>query len=174
MRLIARLNETLYQPHHKVLHRTAARGILLQDDRILLLYTRRYNDFSLPGGGIDEGEDVLQGLQREMMEETGARSIRVEQDFGYLEEYRPHYKPGHDLMFMRSHFYLCSAAEGFAEPRMEDYEVNNGMEVRWVALHDAITHNRQVMAAGEASMGLSIQRETLVLEKIAAECLVLA
>jgi len=42
----------------RVFRRHAARGIVLRDDRILLLFTERYSDFSLPGGGIDEGEDI--------------------------------------------------------------------------------------------------------------------
>ena len=59
----------------RALRRYAARGIVLREDRILLLFTERYNDFSLPGGGIDEGEDVAVALVRELEEETGARDV---------------------------------------------------------------------------------------------------
>lgn len=38
----------------RVFHRRAARAIVLSGDDILLLYTQKYHDYSLPGGGIDE------------------------------------------------------------------------------------------------------------------------
>ncbi len=42
-----------------LIERHAARGIVIKGDNILLLYTQRYHDYSLPGGGIDQGEDEI-------------------------------------------------------------------------------------------------------------------
>ena len=95
----------------KVFRRHAARGIVLRNEQILLLFTERYNDFSFPGGGLDAGEDIIVGLKRELEEETGAREIRVLQHYGYIEEYRPYWKPQYDLMHMTSHFYQCEATK---------------------------------------------------------------
>lgn len=39
--------------------RFATRAIALREDMILLLYTERYDDFSLPGGGLDDVEDSI-------------------------------------------------------------------------------------------------------------------
>ena len=36
-----------------LIERHAARGIVVKGESILLLYTQRYHDYSLPGGGID-------------------------------------------------------------------------------------------------------------------------
>ena len=55
--------------------RHAARGIVIKGESILLLHTQRYNDYSLPGGGIDDGEDEIAGLKRELQEETGASGV---------------------------------------------------------------------------------------------------
>lgn len=49
---------------------------------------------------------------------------------------------------------------------MEDYEKANGMRPVWVELDEAIAHNRGVMQRREATMGLSIQRETFMLEEL--------
>ena len=38
--------------------RLATRSIVIKRDTILLLYTQRYEDYSLSGGGLDEGEDL--------------------------------------------------------------------------------------------------------------------
>lgn len=51
-----------------------AGGILSGPDGLLLVQNRRKNgslDWSTPGGVIDEGETLLEGLSREVEEETG-------------------------------------------------------------------------------------------------------
>ena len=90
-----------------ILYRKAARGIILNGSNILLMYTERYHDYSLPGGGVDDGEALVEGLIRELEEETGARNIRNIEPMGIYEEYRPWYKPEHDAMHMLSYCYFC-------------------------------------------------------------------
>lgn len=51
-----------------------AGGVLIRDDHVLLVQNKRRNgelDWSTPGGVIDEGETVIEGLGREVTEETG-------------------------------------------------------------------------------------------------------
>jgi 8-oxo-dGTP pyrophosphatase MutT (NUDIX family) len=172
MQLITELiHPELKSTQGRVFRRHAARGIVLRDDQILLLFTERYNDFSFPGGGLDAGEDVIAGLTRELEEETGARDIRIVQNFGYIEEYRPYWKPQYDLMHMTSHFYQCEVAPQLQPVRMESHEIANGMRPVWIDLHEAITHNLAVMQRQETSMGQSIQRETFMLKKVASDLL---
>lgn len=156
----------------RIFRRHAARGIVLRDEQILLLFTERYNDFSFPGGGLDADEDVVTGLKRELEEETGAREIQVLQHYGYIEEYRPYRKPEYDLMHMTSHFYLCKVAQQLAPVRMESHEIANGMRPVWISVTEAIAHNEAVMQRQESSMGQSIQRETFMLRKVASELIV--
>ncbi|MGB5823211.1 MAG: NUDIX domain-containing protein, partial [Proteocatella sp.] len=47
-----------------IFKRTTARGIIIRDEEILLIYTKRYNDYSFPGGGVDSNEDLREGLLR--------------------------------------------------------------------------------------------------------------
>jgi 8-oxo-dGTP diphosphatase len=56
-------------------------ALLLGPDGVLLVRNRRRNgshDWSPPGGVIDEGESVIEGLTREVEEETGLRVTRWE------------------------------------------------------------------------------------------------
>lgn len=165
------LHPDLPSTEGNVLRRQATRGIILRGESILLLFTERYNDFSLPGGGVDSGEELVVALGRELEEETGARDVQVKDYIGFIEEYRPHWKPAYDLMHMTSHYFVCDIAQDLAEVRMENYEVANGMRPLWVSVDEAYAHNRSVMARGEKTMGLSIQRETFMLEKISRELL---
>lgn len=152
-----------------ILTRRAARGIVMRDRAILLLFTERYNDFSFPGGGVAEGEDLIEGLRRELEEETGASNVRVQRNYGYIEEVRPHWQPAFPVMHMTSHFFFCDIDPALRATKMENYEIANGMHPLWVDIDAAIAHNRGVMERLEATMGLSIQRETFMLEKIAQD-----
>ncbi len=152
--------------------RHAARAIVIRGDSILLLYTERYHDYSLPGGGIDEGEDEVEGLKRELKEETGAQGVSNVKAFTRYEEYRPWHKPDADIIHMISYCYVCDIDEDLGDTAYESYEVNNGMKPLWVNIHEAIAHNEEVIASSDKK-GLSIERETFLL-KVIAEKLVVA
>ncbi|HIF9390033.1 TPA: NUDIX hydrolase [Photobacterium damselae] len=151
-------------------HRLAARTIILDGEDILLLYTERYHDYSLPGGGVDAGEDIVAGMIRELEEETGAQNIRNIKEFGLYEEYRPWYKPDFDIVHMESYCFTCEIDRQLGQTRLEDYEVKNGMRPVWINIFDAIAHNEKTIQESDKK-GLSIERETFLLKQVVAECL---
>lgn len=151
-------------------HRQAARGIILRGEEILMLYTKRYHDYSIPGGGVDEGEDIRQGLIRELEEETGAHTISIVSEFGRYEEYRPWYKDGFDFVHMESFCFVCSIGETLGDTKLEAHEIQNGMHPVWINIHDAISHNEHTMAHSDKK-GMSIERETFLLKHIVSELL---
>lgn len=54
--------------------RTATKAIIIKEGKILLnKYCNRDIWYTLPGGGQDHNEDLKSNLQRECLEETGAR-----------------------------------------------------------------------------------------------------
>jgi ADP-ribose pyrophosphatase YjhB (NUDIX family) len=171
LKLLAKLMHKDVEPiQGRIFERKAARGIILDGSKILLLYTKRYNDYSFPGGGVDEHEDLITGLRRELAEETGAKEIKILSEFGYIDEYRPHYKPDYDSIHMLSYFYVCEVVGNHYEAlQLEDYEISNGMSVVWIDIFEAIEHNKKVMESNESTMGLSIERETMALELVAKE-----
>jgi 8-oxo-dGTP pyrophosphatase MutT (NUDIX family) len=152
----------------KLIERHAARGIVLNGENILLLYTQRYHDYSLPGGGIDQGEDEIAGLIRELKEETGAQGVRNVKAFARYDEYRPWYKSDADVIHMISHFYVCEIDEQLGDTALESHEINNGMSHLWINIHQAIAHNEAVITNSDKK-GLSIERETFMLKRIAHE-----
>ena len=154
-------NQTLIERH-------AARAIVLKGDSILLLYTERYHDYSLPGGGIDEDEDEVEGLIRELQEETGAQGIRNVRPFARYDEYRPWYKSDADIIHMISHCYVCEIDDELGETAFEAHEVNNGMKPVWMNIHEAISHNEEIILNSDKK-GLSIDRETFLLKVIVKE-----
>jgi 8-oxo-dGTP pyrophosphatase MutT (NUDIX family) len=150
--------------------RKATRAIVLNGENILLLYTKRYHDYSLPGGGIDEGESNIDGLIRELKEETGAHNVQDIQEIGLYEEFRPWHKTGFDMVHMQSYCYVCSIDDELLDPELESHEIDNGMHPIWMNIHQAISHNEHTIANSEKK-GLSIERETFLLKLIVRELL---
>ena len=158
--------EVITLENKSIFTRLATRSIAVQGQSILLLYTQRYEDYSLPGGGIDLGEDKIAGMIRELSEETGAKDIKNIKPFGAYEEYRPWYKPDYDIQHMISYCYTCEINQELGNSNLESYEINNGMKATWINIHEAINHNKKTMATSDKK-GMSIERETFLLKLIA-------
>lgn len=154
----------------KIFQRNAARAIVLDGEDILMLYTERYHDYTIPGGGVDEGEDIIAGMVRELQEETGAQNIHLIKPFGLFEEFRPWIKGNADVVHMLSYCYTCKIDRHLGKTNYEDYEQKNGMKPVWINIHDAIAHNEKTMAESPKK-GMSIERETFLLHLIAQEML---
>lgn len=148
--------------------RKASRAIVVNGENILLLYTKRYHDYSLPGGGIDDGESHVDGLIRELKEETGAQNVSNIKEFGRYEEFRPWHKTDFDIVEMQSYCYLCTIDAELLAPQFEAHEISNGMRPVWMNIHEAIAHNEYTIEHSEKK-GMSIERETFLLKRIVAE-----
>lgn len=151
-----------------IFNRNAARAIVLRGEDILMLYTERYHDYTIPGGGLDKGEDIIAGMVRELEEETGAQNIRNVKPYGIYEEFRPWYKDDADIVHMISYCYTCKVDDQLGETNYEEYEIKNGMKAVWMNIHEAIAHNERTMAESDKK-GMSIERETYLLHLIAKE-----
>jgi ADP-ribose pyrophosphatase YjhB (NUDIX family) len=169
MRLLrSTIHPDIKPEHTNSFERIATRAIVLKEDKILLLYTARYDDYTLPGGGVDGDEDILSGFKRELQEETGASNIRDIKEFGLYEEMRPWYKDDFDIMNMKSYCFSCKIDEQLGDTNFEDYEIKNGMHVVWLTITEAIKHNENVIAKSDKK-GMSVERELFLLKLIQKE-----
>lgn len=63
------------------LYRVAARVLIVQNDKVLLVKEVDGDWWALPGGGIDHGESVELAVAREVEEELGVPTADVMSDF---------------------------------------------------------------------------------------------
>lgn len=120
-------------------HRVSANAAIIVDEKILLIVFedesgRHYN---LPGGGIDPGESLEEGLQRECIEEAVA-DIEIGKLL-LVWEYEPirssnHFGPLAKLGFV----FQCSLKAG-CTPRLPSSPDQNQIDVCWVPLLDLET-----------------------------------
>lgn len=117
--------------------RDAARAVLLDDQgRVYLLNVSKHGYHKLPGGGIDDGEDIQQGLERELMEEVGCKA-EVTVELGTVIEYRDYDDGG---LEQTSYCYLAKQVGQQVESALEEGELAEEMfEVKVKSIDDAIT-----------------------------------
>lgn len=71
----------------KAPRRTARAIVKTRDGLFAVMYADKFHLYSLPGGGIEDGEDVLTALRREVYEETGCVCDEV-RELGIVSENR--------------------------------------------------------------------------------------
>lgn len=116
--------------------RGAARAVLLDDSgQIYLLNVSKHGYHKLPGSGIDDGEDIKQALERELMEEVGCKA-EIVAELGTVIEYRDYDDGGLEQI---SYCYLAKQVGEQVASSLEEGELAEGMfEVKAKSIDDAI------------------------------------
>ena len=145
--------------------RPSVRGIIICGGKVAMVYSRKYDYYKFPGGGIESGEDHITALTREVQEETGlivdTNTIR---EFGsvlriQLSEYSPQ-----TIFEQENFYYLCDVTDKAAAQKLDDYESDEGFTLQYVTPQEAINVNRSKDHSDyDAAL---IEREARVLECI--------
>ena len=148
-------------PTMKTVRRESVRGILMDPDGTLHMVTStQYRDCCFPGGGIEEGENHIDALIREVMEETGyAVDPASVQPFGRVDQFLHNGFFGVDEMHLVNYFYLCRGTKA-ADPTPTESEISEGAAPVSVTLEEALAMNR---ALADTDYHW-VPRETFVLE----------
>ena len=114
--------------------RYTARAILkTKDNKYAVMYSHKFKLYSLPGGGVDEGEDIISALKREILEETGCLSDDIK-ELGYVSENRFHCD-----YTQISYYYIVETSGTTQKTQMTEDEIINNTETQWHILEDMIT-----------------------------------
>ena len=111
--------------------RLTARAILRHGDQFAMMYAKKFDLYSLPGGGVEDGEDILDALKREVMEETGCSCDSI-QELGYVEENRAHCD-----YTQVSYYYIVETVCDTFHAAFTEAEMQNGTTVHWHSFNDA-------------------------------------
>ncbi|MDB5225356.1 MAG: hydrolase [Candidatus Adlerbacteria bacterium] len=111
--------------------RPTGKVVLFNDkNEIVLVSNKITNLFLLPGGGIEEGEDIVEGTKRECREETG-HEIEIIHELGVTEDYR--------VRDSRHCISYCFAAKALSQGpiALTKDESDIGFFMQWFSLEDA-------------------------------------
>lgn len=114
--------------------REASRAIVLDDKGgVFLLKVGKHDYHKLPGGGIDEGEDIRSALARELMEEIGCVAEIID-EVGMIIEYRDEFK-----LKQTSYCFLAKQTGIQVPATLEEGEIEEGLyEVKAKSIDEAI------------------------------------
>jgi 8-oxo-dGTP pyrophosphatase MutT (NUDIX family) len=114
-------------------YRGAARAVILNSKKeILLQHAIKNGYYKLPGGGIENEEDTIKALHREVLEETGYK-IKVGKPIGLIIEHRLRFK-----VIQISYCYLAKTEGKKGKTKLEESEKQEGFQSEWWDIRKAV------------------------------------
>ena len=155
-----------YEGCTKVFSRPSARGIIVRDGKLALVYSRKEKYYKFPGGGIQSGEDKKTALIREVREETGLTVIPESiAEFGsVMRRHKSNLEP--DTVFEQENFYyVCCVEDEVTAQNLDDYEKEAEFTLQWTDIDEAIRVN-DAYSSENLFDHMMIKRELRVLQII--------
>lgn len=113
--------------------RYGARGIVEgKDGEIAVIYKKNKNEYKLPGGGVDKGEDFKEAFKRECIEEIGCMIENVEYLFDIEEDHI------NDNFKQISKVYIAKVKEKLESNNLTEQEKEEGLEYLWLDKKEAL------------------------------------
>ena len=136
MKLICELNDKIVLGKEGMsakAPRITARAIVKNRDGLYaVMYADKFKLHSLPGGGVEDGEDVLSALRREVYEETGCICDEI-QELGIVAENRA------SLDYTQiNHYFVVTTTHTPGKNHLTEAEQDSCTEVKWVTFHELV------------------------------------
>ena len=107
--------------------RKGARGIIINSDGKIAVFNKASkNEYKLPGGGIDQGENQEEAFKREALEETGCE-IEIINSLGTIEEHK-----SLDNFKQTSYIFVAKVVNDTHKLNLTQKEKDEGAQLLWV------------------------------------------
>lgn len=105
-----------------------------------MVYSKKYNYYKFPGGGIEAAESMEEALIREVLEETGLCVIKNSiQEYGQVHRVQKGTKE--DIFIQDSYYFLCCVKEDLEQQNLDKYEADEGFVLEFLKPQLAIAVN---------------------------------
>ncbi len=116
---------------HDAVFMPAAACIIVKDNKILLQHRTDNGAWAIHGGGLEFGEDVIDGLERELREELHIKPINPQMFDVYSGEDLHVKYPNGDEVYVVCIVYIVKEFEGELTPDLDEVS-----EVKWFDFDD--------------------------------------
>ena len=167
MRLLFTMDAGDYEEGKKAFSRPSARAIVIENGRVAMVYSQKFQHFKFPGGGIEAGESREAALLREAREEAGLvldpESVR---SYGFVHRIE---RGSEEPLFLQDNFYYLASASAVVPQELDGYEAAEGYALRWVEPEKAIAQNKALTNVYKRKYHTMLLREAMVLERLQTE-----
>lgn len=125
--------------------REAVRGVIVKENKLLMIYSAKEGDYKFPGGGVKASETYETALIREVSEECGAKVISIYDKIGKVIEYDRPMEQKYDVFKMISTYYLCEIDSSIGKQSLDQYEKDLGFTPMWIDIDEAISTNQKLI-----------------------------
>lgn len=121
----------LFEENNPVI-RLGARGLVFNSKGEVAVFNKTAkNEFKLPGGGIEESEDLKTAFLREVMEETGCM-VEIMEFLGVIEEHKTR-----NNFIQRSYVFVSRVVNDTGELHLTEKEEKEGAQLLWKPINVA-------------------------------------
>ena len=124
------------------IYRQAAMAVIVnQETKVLIGYSPRDKSYKFPQGGLEEDEDILEGIKRELLEELGY-VLKSEQIIQVCDEKvrYPFPKDSHPI-FIGQELHVVKInhfPEAMTVPQDDEFD-----ELLWIPPHEIVKYNSE-------------------------------
>jgi 8-oxo-dGTP pyrophosphatase MutT (NUDIX family) len=129
-----------YNDTDVIYKRPSSRAIIIKDGKIALVYSNKYNYYKFPGGGINESEDKIDALIREVKEEVGLIVIKNSiKEYGEVKRIQK--SNLNQIFYQENYYYLCDVENDLMKQNLDEYEQDEEFILKYVDPQTAIITN---------------------------------
>lgn len=140
--------------------RLGARGIIQNEEGKIAIFNKQVkNEYKLPGGGIDEGEDPYVAFEREAIEETGC-TLKGIQLVGQIEE-----RQGKENFLQKSYVFISKVKENLGTLLLTEKEKEEGAVLHWLEPQEALSIMEGCMGNLKASTYDNVYRSQFMVKR---------
>ena len=168
MRKLFDMDKRDYDPNGRAFIRPSARCIAIEDGRVAMVHSLKYDYYKFPGGGIEPGEEPMDALLRETAEEAGRRIVpKSVEEYGLVRRAQKSEHPDTEYLLQDNYYFLCRLSPEPIAQRLDDYEAEERFTLEYVTPEQAVAVNRTHDHGPKDQQML--EREARVLELLRAE-----
>ena len=145
MRTIFTMDEKNYTDDMALVERFGVRA-LIQRNGLFAMQQGKNGEYKIPGGGMDEGESIVEALAREVQEETGLVIIpETMNELGEILEVRRDIFDDTKKYIAHSLHYSCEVEDVLLETAMTESEKQRGFQLAWADIDTIIETNERIL-----------------------------